>query len=669
MSLRILIGVLCWCLCHHSSAQALDAQAHEGSVLRNGNDHNVQELDTPATSHIIAEAQSSHVEVDALVLAKRAVQEVQVQGNDIGTPQDAAGGSTTIWQYPNRFLISKNAEPGVGLPSPYGDVDTSSGTDRDGAARKRAMTAGKESQELSPRQDSSITTKQIYISANTCSQPHWIGTGVQDVAPPQLTLYVSTTSMNQKLGPDGDSNAQTMHPFVDGFVNASVSASGDWYMAVYAPTYSSEFAGQWNYELAVSINGYFYSAHQEATSDFLHLVDTDMDAALLISGRLGDQNATNSNLYNQWMKLKPPFVMFAMNENVTSYMGLESSFCGLRNAVKSAGQVQALPSDLGGTTTNVQMQMSSRGVGNYPRQQFYVTKLNSSSTYRGYIAMQGNSTATGNGVVGGGGTVWPYIRFTTKTDGNCQLMFDLPFCDGVAYAVPANPQSQNATLATFDGLKQFYDNYTSFWYQNFANSLQVLACNTTSNAQYSLAKNCGDCAAAYKEWLCAVSIPRCEDFSNPAEHLQIRNVGQPFYNNNSMLEDNFLQQNYVPMQGAPTVQGTIGFQQTLISSFATNQSRNPAIDQYIAPGPYKEVKPCEDLCFSLMQSCPAALGFSCPYRGRGLDVSYGKRGAPGTVECSYIGAYYHQSAGERLMPGVEALMWALTAVTICLMVQ
>jgi calcium channel MID1 len=669
MSAKALIGVLYWCLCQCGPAQALDVQEPTTSVLSNGNDHNWQRLETPNNPHIIAEEKTTYGQGYVLSSTKRDVQEVQVQGNDIGTPQDAAGGSTTIWQYPNRFLISKNAELGVGLPSSYGDVDTSSGADRDGAVRKRKTTLVEEVfPELSSRQDSSVTTKQIYISANTCSQPRWIGTGVQDVAPPQLTLYVSTTSSNQKLGPDGDSNAQTVHPFTDGFVNATVSASGDWYMAIHAPTYSSNFAGQWNYELAVSIDDYFYSAHQEASSDFLHLVDTDMDAALLISGRLGDQNATNSDLYNRWMKLKPPFVMFAMNENVTSYMGLESSFCGLQNAVKSAAQVQALTSDLGGTTTNVQMQMSSRGLGNYPRQQFYVTKLNSSSTYRGYIAMAGNSTAAGNGVVGGGGTVWPYMRFPTKSDGNCQLLFDLPFCDGVAYAVPANPQGPNATLTTFEGLKQFYDNYTSFWYENFANSLQVLPCNTTSNAQYSLAKNCGDCAAAYKEWLCAVSIPRCEDFSNPAKHLQIRNVGQPFYNNNSMLENSFLQQNYVPMHNAPTVEGTIAFQQTLISSFATNQSRNPVIDQYIAPGPYKEVKPCEDLCFSLMQSCPAALGFVCPYKGRGLDVSYGKRGAPGTVECSYIGAYYHQSAAERVMPGVQALMWALTAVAIVLIV-
>ncbi|KAF1827558.1 putative conserved protein with signal peptide, partial [Dissoconium aciculare CBS 342.82] len=589
---------------------------------------------------------------------KRDVKEVQLQGNDIGTPQDATTGSIAIWQYPNRFLLSKNAEPGAVLPSAFGDADTSSAAGRDGPARKSRDTLARSTDDqVIFSRESTLVSKQIYISANTCSQPFWVGTGVQDVAPPQLTLYVSTKSGKQKLGPDGDNDSQTVHPFVDGFVNASVSASGDWYMAVSAPTFSSSFKGQWNYQLAVSIDDYFHGAHQEATSDFLHLVDTDMDAALLISGRLGNNNASDSELYQKWMKLNPPFVMFAMNENVTSYMGVESSFCGLRNAVRNGAQVQADQKDLGGKTSNVQMQMSSRGIGNYPRQQFYITQLNSSSSYRGYIAMEGDSAKVGNGVVGGGGRIWPPMRFTTKTDGNCQLLFDLPFCDGVAYAVPANPQGKNTALTTFEGLKHFYDNYTSFWYDNFAKSLQVLPCNTTSNAQYSLAKDCKSCAAAYKEWLCAVSIPRCEDFSNPAKHLQIRNVGQPFYNNNSMLEDSFLQQNYQPMHKAPTVEGTIAFQQTYISSFATNQSRNPTIDLNIAPGPYKEVKPCEDLCFSLMQSCPAALGFSCPYEGRGLDVSYGKRGPPGTVECSYLGAYYHQSAALRsFVPPTSALL-------------
>lgn len=590
------------------------------------------------------EYKPDEVEGTHLSIVRRAAQQVQVQGNNIGTPQDATAGSLAIWQYPNRFLQSANTPSGPGLPSRIGKAEKAADSGRIDLRRRDQQDDSLEV--LKPRQ-SSTGGKPIYISANTCRQPNWVGSQPQTEPPPQLVLYVSTTTGNQQLGPDGDDNAQVVYPFVNGFVNATVpNTSGDWYMAVYAPNYSSNFTGAWNYMLAVSLDVYFFNAVQ-TEEQFLHLVDTDNDAALLISAELGTQNATDSDLFRKWMDLTPPFVMFAMNQNVTSYMGVESSFCGLQNAVSSGRQIQAATSDLQGNTTHVQMHMISRGIGNYPRQQFYVTGLNSSSSYFAYMAMAGNSTAAGDGIVGGGGTVWPQMQFRTKTDGNCQLMFDLPFCDEVAYAVPANPKGQNASLVTLDGLRQFYDNYTSFWYSNFADSLQLLPCNITSNAQYSLAKNCNDCSAAYKEWLCAVSIPRCEDFSNPAEYLQVRNVGQPFYNNGSMLDDSFLQANYIPMPGAPTIEGSIAFQQTYISSFATNQSRNPVIDASIAPGPYKEVKPCEDLCYSLMQSCPAALQFVCPYPGRGLEASYGKRGAPGTVECSFLGAYYYQSDASK----------------------
>ena len=49
------------------------------------------------------------------------------------------------------------------------------------------------------------------------------------------------------------------------------------------------------------------------------------------------------------------------------------------------------------------------------------------------------------------------------------------------------------------------------------------------------------------------------------------------------------------------------------------------IDQIIKPGPWKEVLPCEDLCYQLVQSCPAALDFACPI-GKRLESSYGKPG-------------------------------------------
>lgn len=78
------------------------------------------------------------------------------------------------------------------------------------------------------------------------------------------------------------------------------------------------------------------------------------------------------------------------------------------------------------------------------------------------------------------------------------------------------------------------------------------------------------------------------------------------------------------------------------------------------PGPYKEVLPCNDLCYSLMQSCPSVFGFGCPFPGRGLEVDYGTRSSTGQVTCSYLGAFYYFNAAGRV--GGDALrVWGVAA--------
>lgn len=65
------------------------------------------------------------------------------------------------------------------------------------------------------------------------------------------------------------------------------------------------------------------------------------------------------------------------------------------------------------------------------------------------------------------------------------------------------------------------------------------------------------------------------------------------------------------------------------------------------PGPYKEIKPCLDLCWSLVQNCPSSFGFACPQPWSwGGGESYGEREG-GDVTCSYLGAVYFLSAGVR----------------------
>ena len=71
------------------------------------------------------------------------------------------------------------------------------------------------------------------------------------------------------------------------------------------------------------------------------------------------------------------------------------------------------------------------------------------------------------------------------------------------------------------------------------------------------------------------------------------------------------------------------------------------IDDQIKPGPYKEVLPCKDLCYHLMQNCPAALQFACPTEKRGMNFSYGHY-STGDTE------WYCNWPGGKLVNGVRA---------------
>jgi calcium channel MID1 len=208
------------------------------------------------------------------------------------------------------------------------------------------------------------------------------------------------------------------------------------------------------------------------------------------------------------------------------------------------------------------------------------------------------------------------------------MVLDLKFCDQVAYSVPSN----NKTFPDPAVLASFYDDYASSMYDNFQKALAQIACEAPSNQRYSLVRNCTDCANAYKSWLCSVALPRCEDFNNDADWLQPRNILQTFPNGDPL--DN------ATIQQFPT-----------LSSFTS--SRVPRIDQVVQPGPYKEVLPCEDLCYTLVQSCPSAMGFGCPQPGMiGFNTSYGRRTGKNNndqLTCNFPGSAHFISGSTRPM--------------------
>ncbi|KAH0846313.1 Calcium influx-promoting protein ehs1 [Fonsecaea pedrosoi] len=519
-------------------------------------------------------------------------------------------GQTQNWVFPRDAINGPHGTPGVGLPG----------------AKVEDAELLLERHELRKRQ----TGNKVYITLNTCLQP---SPNATNAIPPQLQMYISLSESNQKPGPGtGDPDQHTIT--VDGgYAIFEADADSDVYVGISAPN-TTEFSGIWNYNIAASIDAPFHGFEDPEVKN-LYFVDGDNHAALLITNDT-TQALPNQTIYEEWMKLSPPWGVFATNQNQREILGIQKSFCGLKNNARLTVNIDNI------TNQNV-AQMTNRGLGGKPKEQFYITGLNATSKYWGMLVMEGNSTDSGAGVVGGGGTVWAAMEFETKTDNNCRLMYNLSFCSEVAYAVPSNPNKFSPETGLPD-LAALYDSYAAQMYQYFNYSLQQIPCNTTSSAQYSLARNCDDCARAYKQWLCAVTIPRCADFSSSASFLKPRNLGQPFINGSSISSD--------PSQ--------FNVKQASLDAVATNSSRNPLIDTSIQPGPYKEVLPCEDLCYDLVQSCPASLGFACPLRGKGLEDSYGKRvnGSAGVISCSYLGAAYYLSgttASTLLRPSVYSV--------------
>ncbi|KFX91907.1 hypothetical protein O988_07532 [Pseudogymnoascus sp. VKM F-3808] len=406
-----------------------------------------------------------------------------------------------------------------------------------------------------------------------------------------------------------------------GFANMTIDASSSVYIAVTGPN-TTEYKGIYSVEIGASIDAPFHAYTGDAAD--LFFIDSDSTSALLATKNLTLDDPTTS-VYKKWMQLSPPpYVIFANNQNQTWISGLSRSYCGLESYAQIAGTKDGLRTDM------VKSSMTNVTLGGYPKQQFYFQGLNASSQYYGILALPGNAT---EGTPGGGGRIWKKMEFSTQTDGNCAVLFNLTFCSDVSYAAPGNP----TTFPTVSALAAFYDNAARSAYANFAKALQQIPCEIPSTGQYSLVRTCADCAAAYKAWLCSVTIPRCQDYSRVDPWLQPRNVVQAFPNSSTLLDKEFL----------------TASQEILY----LNSSRNPAIDEIVKPGPYKEILPCLDMCYNLVQSCPAAMGFQCPSPGgEGYRNAYGRRpngslSEEGQITCNYPGAAYHLSGAGRVTGG------------------
>lgn len=472
---------------------------------------------------------------------------------------------------------------------------------------------------------------ELYLTFNTCLQPQ-PNAALPDFQrptgpPPALELFMSNSSDNRTPGPAATTKPQTSIPVVGGFASLTMKATGSIWVAVYAPRVSNinQWQEVWNYELVLSTTKPY---HGYVEDQFLYLVDTDNSAALFITGNMSTTSASEGGIDedvdgSDLLARPPPYTMYAQNTGVSSrFSGLERSYC----AVSQLAQVR--PSSLDSS-------MTARGLGNLPKEQFHLRELNRSSTYLAFLARPGSKNSTDTS-----GTLWRALRVKTKSDGNCQIIYNLPFCSEVAYAVPSNP-----TLFSMGQLTTFYDDIAANWHKNFSYSLQQINCNVPKVSAYSIARTCTDCDNAYRNWLCAITIPRCMDWSSKLPYLAERAATELFYNSSSTALQ--LHPYAPPLTSVEVAEhnATTGNQTGKIPS------RNKQIDIVVRSGPYKEIKPCLDLCWMLVQNCPSSFGFACPQpESPGAELSYGERKG-GDVTCSYLGAVYLQSGASKWSVG------------------
>ncbi|KAF0348806.1 stretch-activated Ca2+-permeable channel component-domain-containing protein [Gigaspora margarita] len=381
-----------------------------------------------------------------------------------------------------------------------------------------SLTSGKTNQPTQPPMIG--MPRKIYISVSICRVP-------RESADYMPRVFVATDP-SQSLPKPNTVNMQEIF-LKNGFANYTITIPYT-YIGILYPN-KTGLTGDYYYSIGASILGY---RHPLPTSD-IHLIreDTDSTSALF---RL-----------NQYFDMGVITAYIAEKSFVTR---LSHSACAFNMSTSTNLIIKYDYTTRGSTDPSNAINVST----------VFISKLNNGTDYIASIVTNNSNTLQLSSNT---------LSLKTLSQINCRLISDLSFCDKVAYSVPANPSLNTTEIANI------YDDLANTSYQNFSLALAQYSCDT---AKYSLVRNCDDCRVAYKNWICAVSIPRC-----------------------GTTDSNIIQRQ-------------------------ENQSRIPAIDGALNPGAYGEIPPCINLCYNVTQSCPPILQFTCPPNGTLnslLSQSYG----------------------------------------------
>lgn len=331
------------------------------------------------------------------IIVGRAPGDGQDLGNNIPMKRNIEGGKTQYWVLRKETIFAaKPAETGTPLlfeSAPRDSLNETVPSD---------VSVETEPHSLLRRQDGSQGSTAVYVSLAICDQPSWKDQSLSKVDPRSLTLYISQSPENQEPR-EGKSD----HSFStsEGFGATRIQASGDIFFGVTAAK-NSNLDGIYNYELSVSVDTLYaaYNGHENlpnaGSEDYIVHLDSDSNSALFVSSDFTKEKPTAS---------VSPYSIFVHSNDDPSILGIQRSFCGLRNHVQIKGNLLNDPS-----TSNVDTRLIELGQDK-SKQEFYVTGLNASSEYFAVLAVDGNSTSEGGGVVRGGGTVGRSLSFRTKS--------------------------------------------------------------------------------------------------------------------------------------------------------------------------------------------------------------------------------------------------------------
>ncbi|OWB56161.1 hypothetical protein B5S28_g2052 [[Candida] boidinii] len=324
----------------------------------------------------------------------------------------------------------------------------------------------------------------------------------------------------------------------------------------------------WSYTLGISQNNLVF---QYDTVQQIYLMDTDHESALFQVDSLDLNSSSHYQLYIGSGDVVDTSLTY-------SWCSTQSLPEGSRYTINKNNTINAISHDL-----------------------YVINDLEANTTYTAVLVENFSS---------GGGVIYESFSFQTMSNEGCKLIYDLEFCGDVAYSVPNSESLYNGD-ETLRDFKVKYDTYAKNAYQNFTYALQQIACDTELDARYSPIRTCADCASSYKNWLCAVTIPRCSS----------RNL-------------------------------------TGYKSWDKEDGRSDFIKEEIKPPvEYFEILPCLNVCQAIVRDCPSDFGFACPEKNDTVKNSYYWDLFGEYASCNYMGDT-SLSNSASIIQAATFLAWA-----------